>query len=175
MSLKCWCLRVHLHVLSVPGMLWWADSRPFSTNFRSLWDQYKSAIKDNGSMYEGVVPLDRVKILRNQPKLASLSPANALWEQSLSSEYANQGHLHMHISYMEITWLINKQIPDLTYLEQLATLSTCMYLQCALLRPLTTPFSAILSYDWNWFKTHVPCLLRNKLSAEDRSFYVWLW
>ncbi len=29
-------------------------------------------------MFEGVGPLERVKILRNQPKMAPLSPANAL-------------------------------------------------------------------------------------------------
>ncbi len=40
--------------------------------------------QDNGSIYEGVGPLERVKILRNQPTMASFSPANALWEQSLN-------------------------------------------------------------------------------------------
>ncbi len=36
-------------------------------------------------MYEGVGPLERDEILRNQPKMASFSPANALWEHSLQS------------------------------------------------------------------------------------------
>ncbi len=56
--------------------------RPFSTDFRALWDQYKSTKIMDFDM-RGVDPLERVKILRNQPKMASFSPVNALWEQSL--------------------------------------------------------------------------------------------
>ncbi len=60
-----------------------ADFRPFSTNFRPLWDQYKSVKIMDLHNYKGVGLQERVEILLNQPKMASFSPTNALWEPSL--------------------------------------------------------------------------------------------
>ena len=74
----------HMHRFLRQGLFWSAHRR-ISAHFPRIPTPLRSVqiCSDNGSIYEGVGPLERVKILRNQPKMASFSPANALWEQSL--------------------------------------------------------------------------------------------
>ncbi len=70
----------------------------FPTPLRSV-----QICQDNGCIYEGVGLLERVKIRRNQSKMASFSPTNALSEQSLGTPSLS---IYQYVNNIEETLLM---------------------------------------------------------------------
>ncbi len=100
----------HMHRFLRQGLFWSAHRR-ISAHFPRIPTPLRSVqiCSDNGSIYEGVGPLERVKILRNQPKMASFSPANALQEQSLWDMKAGNETFHTDSSHVPLKFSGRRQ------------------------------------------------------------------